>query len=216
MRLPSRSRAWPSSTAAWSTSAPGAVAWKSPWSMCGWWKPATSWKPFCSTTLTCPLCRCRRWSCGCSARCPGRPPVMCWWESNSRGSRHSFATSSPSMWRLRCQGNNRGTPGGHGAPPRCRCVPADGDRSMKQSAFELFLDGLDPEWREHQLGFFRIMAAAGPDAVEELAGRVYQVSCPAGLKRLALEFSYYFPWPEWSAVIDRILKHEKNLARSEE
>jgi HEAT repeat protein len=83
---------------------------------------------------------------------------------------------------------------------------------MKQSAFELFLDGLDPEWREHQLGFFRIMAAAGPDAVEELAGRVYQVSCPAGLKRLALEFSYYFPWPEWSAVIDRILKHEKNLA----
>ena len=82
---------------------------------------------------------------------------------------------------------------------------------MRQSPFEMFLDRLDPAWREDQLSFFRIMAAAGPDGVEELAGRVHRVSCPVGLKQLTLEFSYYYPWPEWCPVIDRLLKHEKSL-----
>ncbi len=82
---------------------------------------------------------------------------------------------------------------------------------MKQSPFEMFLDRLDPTWREHQLAFFKIMAAAGPDAVEDLAERVLRISCPVGLKQLALEFSFYHPWPEWSPIIDRVLKHEKSL-----
>jgi HEAT repeat protein len=82
---------------------------------------------------------------------------------------------------------------------------------MKQSPFEMFLDRLDPTWREHQLAFFKIMAAAGPDAIEGLAERVLRISCPQGLKQLALEASFYYPWPEWSPVIDRVLKHEKSL-----
>ncbi len=82
---------------------------------------------------------------------------------------------------------------------------------MKQSPFEMFLDRLDPASREHQLAFFRIVAAAGPDAVQDLSERVLRVSCPTGLKQLTLEFSFYFPWPEWTPVIDRLLRHEKNL-----
>ncbi len=83
---------------------------------------------------------------------------------------------------------------------------------MKQSPYEMFLDRLDPTWREDQLAFFRIAAEAGAEAVEELASRVHRVSCPAGLRLLALEFTYYFPWPEWVPVVDRVLKHEKDLA----
>ncbi len=83
---------------------------------------------------------------------------------------------------------------------------------MKQSPYEMFLDRLDPSWRGDQLAFFRIAAEAGPEAVEDLASRVHRVSCSAGLRRLALEFSYYFPWPEWAPVVDRVLKHEKDLA----
>ncbi|MBK9796177.1 MAG: hypothetical protein IPP58_06735 [Holophagaceae bacterium] len=82
---------------------------------------------------------------------------------------------------------------------------------MKQSPFEMFLDRLDPDGREHQLAFFRIMAAAGPDAMESLTERVHRVSCPAGLKQLVLEFSFYFPWPQWVPVIERLLRHEKHL-----
>jgi hypothetical protein len=41
--------------------------------------------------------------------------------------------------------------------------------------------------------------------------RVTRVSCPAGLKQLILEFSYYFPWREWVPVVDRVLRHEKDL-----
>ena len=83
---------------------------------------------------------------------------------------------------------------------------------MKQSPYEMFLDRLDPTWREDQLAFFRIAAEAGAEAVEELASRLHRVSCPAGLRLLALELSYYFPWPEWAPVVDRMLKHEKDLA----
>jgi hypothetical protein len=81
---------------------------------------------------------------------------------------------------------------------------------MKQSPFEMFLDRLDPSAREQQLAFFRIMAAAGPGSVEDLRERVLRVSCPAGLRQLVLEFSFYFPWSEWTPIIDRLLRHEKS------
>ena len=83
---------------------------------------------------------------------------------------------------------------------------------MKQTPFEIFLDRLDPTWRGDQLAFFRTTAGMGPAGVEELAGRVSRVSCPVGLRQLTLEFSYYFPWPEWLPVVDRILRHEKDLS----
>lgn len=82
---------------------------------------------------------------------------------------------------------------------------------MKQTPFELFLDRLDPAWRGDQLAFFRTVAGLGTAGVEELAMRVTRVSCPAGLKQLIVEFSYYFPWREWVPVVDRVLRHEKDL-----
>lgn len=82
---------------------------------------------------------------------------------------------------------------------------------MKQTPFELFLDRLDPAWRGDQLAFFRTVAGMGTAGVEELATRVSRVSCPAGLKQLILEFSYYFPWVEWIPVVDRVLRYEKDL-----
>ncbi|HJV48272.1 MAG TPA: HEAT repeat domain-containing protein [Geothrix sp.] len=83
---------------------------------------------------------------------------------------------------------------------------------MKQTPFELFLDRLDPAWRADQLAFFRTVAGLGTAAVEELGGRVSRVSCPPGLRQLVLEFSYYFPWQEWIPIVDRVLRHEKDLA----
>lgn len=83
---------------------------------------------------------------------------------------------------------------------------------MKQTPFELFLDRLDPAWRGDQLAFFRTVAGLGPASVEELSTRVSRVSCPMGLKQLTLEFAYYFPWLEWIPVVDRALRHEKDLA----
>ena len=83
---------------------------------------------------------------------------------------------------------------------------------MKQSPLEVFLDRLDPTRRADQLAFFRTIAEIGPTSVKELAGRVHQVSCPAGLRRLTLEFTYYTPWPEWLPMVDRLLRHEKDLS----
>ena len=82
---------------------------------------------------------------------------------------------------------------------------------MTQSPLETFLNHLDPTLREHQLAFFKVLAAAGPDAVEELAGRVHRASCSVGLRQLTLEFGFYFPWPELSPVIERLIRYEKNL-----
>lgn len=79
---------------------------------------------------------------------------------------------------------------------------------MRQTPFETFLDRFDPESRPNQLAFFRILAGAGPGAIEELAGRVQRVSCPAGLRQIALEASYYYPWEAWLPLVDRLLKHE--------
>jgi hypothetical protein len=82
---------------------------------------------------------------------------------------------------------------------------------MKQSPFEIFLDRLDPDDRGNQLVFFRILAASDAEVVRGLEGRVQKVSCPFGLKQLTVEAAYYFPWPEWAPVIERLLRHEKSL-----
>jgi HEAT repeat protein len=82
---------------------------------------------------------------------------------------------------------------------------------MRQPHYDLFLDRLDPTWREDQLAFFRITAAIGPDALNDLAIRINRVSCSAALKQLTFEFSYYYHWPEWVPVLDRLLKHENDL-----
>ena len=83
---------------------------------------------------------------------------------------------------------------------------------MRHAAFDMFLDRLDPSQREDQLAFFRVLAATGPEGLNEVGSRIQRVSCPADLRQLALEFSYYYPWPEWAPLVDRLLKHEKELA----
>ena len=83
---------------------------------------------------------------------------------------------------------------------------------MRHAAFDMFLDRLDPSQREDQLAFFRVLAATGPEGLNEVASRIRRVSCPAAMRQLALEFSYYYPWPEWAPLLDRLLKHEKELA----
>ncbi len=83
---------------------------------------------------------------------------------------------------------------------------------MRQNPFDLFLDRLDPSWRGDQLAFFRTLAEVGRGAVQELSERVFKASCPAALRQLVLEASFYHPWPEWVPVTSRLLRHEKDLA----
>jgi HEAT repeat protein len=83
---------------------------------------------------------------------------------------------------------------------------------MRQNPFELFLDRLDPTWRRDQLAFFRTLAEVGRGAVPELAERALKASCPAALRQLVLEASFYHPWPEWIPVTSRLLRHEKDPA----
>lgn len=83
---------------------------------------------------------------------------------------------------------------------------------MKQPPFEVFLDRMDPSSRDDQLAFFRAVAGVGPESAKELTGRVMKVSCPSDLKRLAVEASYYYPWPEWAGLLNSLLRHEKGLA----
>lgn len=82
---------------------------------------------------------------------------------------------------------------------------------MRQNPFEMFLDRLDPTWRGDQLAFFRTLADVGRGAVPELAERVLKASCPAAMRQLVLEASFYHPWPEWIPVTSRLLRHEKDL-----
>ncbi len=83
---------------------------------------------------------------------------------------------------------------------------------MKQGPMELWLDRLDPTWRGDQLAFFRTLAEVGRGAVPELADRVLKASCPAALRQLVLEASFYHPWPEWIPITSRLLRHEKDPA----
>ena len=70
------------------------------------------------------------------------------------------------------------------------------------------LDHFDGEVRSEQLEFFRGVLSAGPSAVLELDGRLPAFRGPRCLRQLAMEASFYFPWPEWVPVLSRVLRHE--------
>jgi HEAT repeat protein len=71
-----------------------------------------------------------------------------------------------------------------------------------------FLDHLDGEDRHHQLEFFRGVLAAGPEAVQELDGRLPGSRAPKALRQLSMEACFYYPWPEWVPILSRILRYE--------
>lgn len=73
------------------------------------------------------------------------------------------------------------------------------------------LDHLDGTDRGHQLEFFRAILAAGPEAVAELDGRLPGSRAPRSLRQLALEASFYFPWPEWVPILARMLRYEADF-----
>ena len=74
------------------------------------------------------------------------------------------------------------------------------------------LDHLDGTVRSQQLDFFRAILAAGPDAIPELNSRLPGARAPKALRQLALESSFYFPWPEWVPILARILRYEAEFA----
>ena len=74
----------------------------------------------------------------------------------------------------------------------------------------LLLDHLDAEDRSQQLAFFRGLLEVGPDAVRELDGRLPGGRAPRGLRQLAMEASFYFPWPAWVPIHQRLLRYESD------
>jgi len=74
------------------------------------------------------------------------------------------------------------------------------------------LDHLDGEDRAQQLAFFHGILAAGVGAVPEVDGRLPGLRAPRALRQLALEASFYFPWPEWVPTLARLLRYETDLA----
>ena len=74
------------------------------------------------------------------------------------------------------------------------------------------LDHLDGTVRSQQLDFFRAILSAGPDCIPELNGRLPGARAPRALRQLALEASFYFPWPEWVPILARILRYEADFA----
>jgi HEAT repeat protein len=74
------------------------------------------------------------------------------------------------------------------------------------------LDHLDGTCRSHQLDFFRAILAAGQDCLPELDVRLPGSRAPRALRQLALEASFYFPWPEWVPILARILRYEADFA----
>ena len=72
----------------------------------------------------------------------------------------------------------------------------------------LLLDHLDGERRADQLAFFLALLEAGPEAVRELDGRLPGSRAPRALRRLAMEASFYHPWPGWVAILQRMLRYE--------
>lgn len=77
--------------------------------------------------------------------------------------------------------------------------------------FRSLLDHLDGDVRAHQLAFFRSLREIGADAVGELDGRLPGPRAPIGLRRLALEASYYYPWSSWTPILERILRYEPDF-----
>jgi len=70
------------------------------------------------------------------------------------------------------------------------------------------LDHLDGDQRAHQLAFFQAVLETGPAAIEELDGRLPGSRAPRALRRLAMEASFYFPWPGWVPIHQRLLRYE--------
>ncbi|MBP1628737.1 MAG: hypothetical protein H6Q00_3212 [Holophagaceae bacterium] len=82
---------------------------------------------------------------------------------------------------------------------------------MAHSHFESFrhvLDHLDESDASHQLLYFRVLHAAGVEAVPELAERVRRASASRGLCQLVYESAFYYPWADWEPVLSRLLRHE--------
>jgi HEAT repeat protein len=72
------------------------------------------------------------------------------------------------------------------------------------------LDRLDGDDRDQQLAFLRAVLEAGPEAVHELDGWLPGTRAPKALRRLAMEASFYFPWPDWVPIHDRLLRYESD------
>jgi HEAT repeat protein len=83
--------------------------------------------------------------------------------------------------------------------------------SSSLDTFRTVLDHLDDGERSHQLLFFRALHAAAQDAVQELSLRAQKTTSSRGLRQLALEASFYYPWPEWVPMLARMLRHEPDL-----
>jgi len=83
--------------------------------------------------------------------------------------------------------------------------------STPLDAFRTVLDHLDESDRTQQLLFFRTLHATGTDAVQELAQRVQKTATGRGLRQLAFESSFYYPWPDWVPMLTRMLRHEPDL-----
>ena len=74
------------------------------------------------------------------------------------------------------------------------------------------LDHLDGTQRAHQLDFFRAILAAGQECVPELDVRLPGARAPRALRQLAMEASFYFPWPDWVPILARMLRYEADFA----
>ena len=72
------------------------------------------------------------------------------------------------------------------------------------------LDHLDGDQRSQQLAFFLGVLEAGPAAIDELDVRLPGSRAPRALRRLAMEASFYFPWPGWVRIHQRILRYESD------
>ena len=72
----------------------------------------------------------------------------------------------------------------------------------------LLLDHLDGDDRAQQLAFFQGILEAGPAAIDELDSRLPGSRAPIALRRLAMEASFYFPWPGWVRIHQRLLRYE--------
>jgi hypothetical protein len=76
--------------------------------------------------------------------------------------------------------------------------------------FRQLLDHLDGSQRDQQLAFFLAILQVGPAAVHELDTRLPGSRAPRELRRLALEASFYYPWPDWLPTLARILRYESD------
>ena len=70
------------------------------------------------------------------------------------------------------------------------------------------LDHLDGDIRSQQLAFFQGVLEVGPAVIEELNGRLPGSRAPKALRRLAMEASFYYPWPGWVPIHQRLLRYE--------